>query len=93
MPPKKVSQQCQSWSRYIKRVFRYFGETACETPVLLDRLLLTMVLKRADIISQGFYVVPQFRSYNGLPTLERMQHPLTQQWESCLAISHTLEKL
>jgi len=35
----------------IKRVFRYFGEAAYETPALLDRLLLTMALMRADIIS------------------------------------------
>src|SRR5690348_9134638 len=33
------------------------------------------------------------RSQNGLQTLERMQHPLTQQWESCPAISHAFEKL
>ncbi len=32
-------------------VFREFGEAAGETLALLDRFLLTMVLKRADIIS------------------------------------------
>ena len=36
---------------------------------------------------------PSMKESAGLQTLECMQHPLTQQWESCPAISHAFEKL
>jgi hypothetical protein len=47
----KVSSATQSVNFEIKRVFRDFGEAACETRALVDRFWRTMVLKRAGIIS------------------------------------------